>query len=137
MGSLSRGALTLNRHERRRYRALLPRDYIEQTKRVFAFVHSWLSSTRLTPTFAFPPEHSCVAGSLDHWGHHFARDELAHQLVDALCDMATHLKTEPPTINMLQLALKEYKVPTLTASLEELGIDPSNFIVIQKTNPSN
>lgn len=129
MGSLfSRGADILNRHERRRYEALLPKDYIEEIKRVFAFVHSWLSSTGLTPTFAFPPDDLGIAGSLDHWGHHFARDEPAHKLVDALCEMTTRCKTEPPTINMLQLALKEYKVPTLTASLEELGIDSSNFV---------
>jgi hypothetical protein len=91
----------------------------------------------LVPTFAFPPDDFRIAGSLDHWGHNFARDALAHKLVDALCNMAAHFKTEPPTINMLQLALKEYEVPTLTASLEELDIDPSNFVIIQKGELSN
>jgi len=130
----------MNRHERRRLRALAqartiggellgqrPKGYEETGQAMLAWLQKWLSEHggQPYPHFALPPEEIALCASLDHVGDRLCRNDSARQLMQEFVVIGQMIggPNAPPTVLMLQAVLELASVPVERVSLTELGID--------------
>ena len=128
----------MNRHERRRARAMGAVEYSQDPaaraaydtacetyfESFKAFVATARACGREPPLFAMLPDAMALAASLLDVGHRLARNQTAHDLVDLWNRAAAAANVDEPTYMMLRVFLKELRIATESVSLAELGLHP-------------